>query len=59
MLGIVGTRDTYVASFRALAAIMPSLQLILIEGATHSAAAARPEFLQAVADFLARHREKP
>ena len=58
-LGIVGTRDTYVASFRGLAAVLPSLQLVLIEGATHNAAAARPEFLQAVDDFLARHAGKP
>ena len=54
-LGIVGTKDPYVPSFRELATIMPDMRLVLIDGATHNAAPARPEFLQAVLEFLAAH----
>jgi len=54
-LGIVGSRDPYVAQFRALAAVMTTLEVTLIEGATHANAAARPEFLAAVRAFIAAH----
>jgi len=55
-LGIVGGRDPYLADFRALAAIMPALQLHVIDDATHANAAARPEFLAVVRAFIAAHR---
>ena len=55
-LGIVGTRDPYLADFRSLAATMPSLRVETIEGATHGNAAARPEFLAALRAFLRSHR---
>jgi pimeloyl-ACP methyl ester carboxylesterase len=55
MLGIVGTLDRYMASFRELAAVVPTLRLALIEGATHSTAPARPEFRQLVLEFLGAH----
>lgn len=54
VLGIVGTHDPYVTSLRELAAIVPRMELVLVEGATHDVAASRPEFLQAVVDFLAK-----
>jgi pimeloyl-ACP methyl ester carboxylesterase len=53
LLGIVGTEDPYVASFRDLAKVLPHMRLVMIDGATHNAAAARPEFLRAVEAFLA------
>jgi hypothetical protein len=31
------------------------MRVVAIEGATHNVAAARPEFLRAVLDFLAGH----
>jgi pimeloyl-ACP methyl ester carboxylesterase len=56
LLGIVGTLDPYAASFRALAARVPQLRLVTIEGATHGTAPARSEFREAVLAFLAEHR---
>ena len=55
LLGIVGTLDPYAASFRALAASVPRLRLVTIEGATHNGAPARREFREAVLAFLAEH----
>lgn len=54
-LGVVGSNDPYVAQFRALAAVMPALNVVVIEGAGHGDAAARPEFLAAVRAFIAAH----
>lgn len=55
VLGIAGTQDPYLASLRELAAIVPDMRVVTIEGATHNVATARPEFLHAVLDFLAEH----
>ena len=55
VLGIVGTQDPYLAGLRELATIVPGMRVVTIEGATHDVAASRPEFLQAVLDFLAEH----
>lgn len=55
MLGIVGTADPYIRDFEALKAAKPDLRLVTIEGASHSAAPSRPEFVRAVLDFLAAH----
>lgn len=57
-LGLVGSLDPYAGSFRELAAVMPHLRLVTIEGATHSTASARPEFRHAVLEFLAAHPER-
>jgi pimeloyl-ACP methyl ester carboxylesterase len=54
-LGIVGSEDPYVTQFRTLAMIMPALELVIVEGATHADTAARPEFLRSVRAFLAAH----
>ena len=55
VLGIAGTQDPYLAGLRDLTAIVPDMHVVAIQGATHDAAAARPEFLQAVLEFLAGH----
>jgi pimeloyl-ACP methyl ester carboxylesterase len=55
LLGVVGSEDPYLAQFRALQAAVPSLVLVVIDGASHANAAARPEFTAAVLDFLAGH----
>jgi pimeloyl-ACP methyl ester carboxylesterase len=57
-LGIVGSDDPYVASFRALAAVMPALSLTVIPDATHASAAARPQFASAVRAFIAAHASR-
>jgi pimeloyl-ACP methyl ester carboxylesterase len=54
-LGVVGSDDPYLASFCALATVMPALSLTVIPGATHANAAARPEFVRAVRAFIAAH----
>ena len=53
--GIVGTRDPYLAEFRALRAAMPRLDLVTIEGATHGTTPARRDLLRAVEKHLAAH----
>ena len=55
MLGVVGTEDDYLAQFRELAKAVPQLALIILEGATHAEACARPEFREAVLAFLQTH----
>jgi pimeloyl-ACP methyl ester carboxylesterase len=52
VLGIAGSADPYLASYDELARVMPSLQMCVIEGATHAAAAGRPEFVDAIRRFL-------
>lgn len=55
VLGIVGSKDRYLARFQELKKDMPQLQLVVLEGATHSSALGRPEFLQSLLDFLHEH----
>jgi pimeloyl-ACP methyl ester carboxylesterase len=51
--GIVGSLDPYIASFRALEAVMPRFRVEVIDGGTHNGTPARPEFLRAVQRFVA------
>ncbi len=51
-LGIVGSLDPYLASFRALAHVMPCFRVEVIDGGTHNATPAQPEFLRAVQRFV-------
>jgi len=55
-LGIVGTADPYLAEFRAMQAINPSIELVTIEGASHASAPGRPELAEGILRFLARQR---
>ena len=55
-LGVVGTADPYLAEFRAMQALNPAIELVTIEGASHSIAPGRPELAAAVLGFLDRHR---
>lgn len=52
VLGIVGSKDRYLARFQELKKDMPQLKLVVLEGATHSSALERPEFLQSLFSFL-------
>jgi pimeloyl-ACP methyl ester carboxylesterase len=54
-LGIVGTLDPAKKRFEELKAALPQMKLVLIEGAPHIGAPARPEFIKAVEEFLAGH----
>lgn len=55
-LGIVGTADPYLAEFRAMRALNPTMELVTVDGASHSTAPARPELAAALLAFLDRHR---
>ncbi len=54
-LGVVGTADPYLAEFRALKELNPAIELVTIEGASHSTAPGRPELAEAILRFLAAH----
>jgi pimeloyl-ACP methyl ester carboxylesterase len=54
-LGVVGTADPYLGQFLELKAVMPQLDLVTIEAASHGSAPARPEFTQAILAFLHAH----
>lgn len=55
-LGVVGTADPYLAEFRAMQALNPAIELVTIDGASHSTAPGRPELAEAILRYLARHR---
>ena len=60
VLAIAGSNDPYLASAKDLKTVLPSVKLVIIEGATHAGekgALYRPEFIAAVQDFLAAHRQ--
>lgn len=52
LLGIVGSEDPYRASYGELLAVLPRMQLVVIEGADHPSAGRRGEFLEALEAFL-------
>lgn len=57
VLGIIGSLDN-VPSMKQLQSILPSLKLVVIDGATHvgdRGTARRPEFVEAIRDFIAAH----
>ena len=58
-LGVVGTADPYLSQFLKLKAVMPQLDLVTIEAASHSSAPDRPELTQAVLAFLRAHSAMP
>jgi pimeloyl-ACP methyl ester carboxylesterase len=58
-LAIVGSADPKKVKVEELKEVMPSLKVVVIDGATHGgdrSAARRPEFVQAIRDFIAAHR---
>ena len=59
LLAVIGSADPIKAGVDAFKRIKPELQVVVIEGATHSGARGapgRPEFAAAVHDFLSAHR---
>jgi len=58
LFAVVGSADPLRASVVEFKAVMPALQVVVIEGATHAGprgAAGRPEFIAGVHDFIAAH----
>lgn len=62
MLAIVGSLDPALAKVHRLKAALPSLKVVVIEGAVHTGATPplgatrRPEFVAAVREFVAAHK---
>ena len=59
LLAVIGSADPIKAGVDAFSHMKPELKVVVIEGATHSGARgapARPEFANAVRDFLVAHR---
>jgi len=57
VLGVIGSLDN-VPSMKQLQGVLPSLKLVVIEGATHAGnrtAVRRPEFVAAIRDFISAH----
>jgi len=57
VLGVIGSLDN-VPSMKQLQALLPSLKLVVIDGATHTGdrgAPRRPEFVAAIQEFIAAH----
>jgi pimeloyl-ACP methyl ester carboxylesterase len=57
-LGVVGSEDPYFADFKALAALMPGLELVVVDGATHGSLPARAEFVSTLRAFFERAAER-
>lgn len=55
ILALVGSEDPRLAGMTELTRIVPSVELYVIEGATHGAALGRIEFLTRLQDFLHQH----
>jgi pimeloyl-ACP methyl ester carboxylesterase len=61
-LGIAGSLDPLLLDLQDLKKLRPSLKLVIIDGATHGgerAARLQPEFLAAIREFIAFHKQTP
>jgi pimeloyl-ACP methyl ester carboxylesterase len=59
-LGIIGSADANLAAMQQFASVLPTLKVVVIEGATHSGALGvtrRPEFVENFRAFTAAHQE--
>lgn len=54
-LAIIGANDPLKSGVDALKLVLPSLEVVVVEGADHMTAFGRPEFRQALLDFLAKN----
>ena len=62
MLAVVGGADPRLTGVKELKAVIPTLKVVVIEGATHSSAdergaPRRPEFAEAIRQFIAAHKQ--
>ncbi|MDI6024714.1 alpha/beta hydrolase [Corticibacterium sp. UT-5YL-CI-8] len=55
MLGLIGTEDLQLEAMRELSRRVPGMRLVEIAGATHGNTPSKPEFGDAILDFLKRH----
>jgi pimeloyl-ACP methyl ester carboxylesterase len=52
VLGIVGSADPALKEFQESRTMLPAMQLVVIDGASHTAAPTRPEFVEALIQGL-------
>jgi hypothetical protein len=58
VLAVIGSRDAGVANVKRLPSLLPQIQIVIIDGATHmgeTSATRRPEFVDAIRGFIAAH----
>jgi hypothetical protein len=58
-LGIIGSADAFIVGMKELKVILPALQLVVIDGATHRGdrgATGRPEFVNAIREFITAYK---
>lgn len=58
-IGVVGGADAFLVGMKELKVLLPALTVVVIDGATHSgdrAATRRPEYVNAIREFIAAHR---
>lgn len=58
-LGIAGSVDPLLLDLQDLKKLRPDMKLVIIDGATHSGAQSRPEFVAAIREFIASHSQTP
>jgi pimeloyl-ACP methyl ester carboxylesterase len=59
-LGLIGSADANLDAMKRLASVLPTLKVVVIEGATHGGALGvtrRPEFVDNFREFTAAHKE--
>jgi pimeloyl-ACP methyl ester carboxylesterase len=59
-LGLIGSADANLAAMQQLASVLPTLKVVVIEGATHGGplgVTRRPEFVEHFRAFTAAHKE--
>ena len=56
---IVAGADPYLARFAELSQLAPRLHLVIINDATHASASSKPEFVQAIRNFISAHPTQP
>ena len=57
VLTIVGSEDPALEAVNHFRKILPSIELLVIEGETHLSVPGHPEFLESIQEFLVRNRE--
>jgi pimeloyl-ACP methyl ester carboxylesterase len=61
ILGVIGSADAFITGMKELQGVLPALKVVVIDRATHSnntgrGAAARPEFVGAIREFIRAHK---
>jgi len=58
ILSIVGSEDPAMEAVMEFKNVVPAMELVVIEGASHLSTPGRPEFVRSIQDFLGRSRLK-